>query len=155
MQDYNTDYIDMLPLDPSTQPILEAGGSYEGTNRVSLLRLYYDDDSPIGLNSGVHISCNAPGYCLVSPNIEEGLAERNWLDRTNVLIRLDPGEPRVFYLSNTHNTTGTYWEETHGTMSSDGSSIVWACNWNRDPGSEEVFLLQLDMPPGWEGLTGG
>ena len=103
----------------------------------------------------MHISCNTPGYCLVSTYIEEGLDERNWLDKTNVLIRLDLEEPRAFYLSKTHNTTGTYWEETHGTMSNDGSRIVWACNWNRNPGSEEVFLLQLDMPPGWAGLTGG
>lgn len=153
MQNYYTDHIDMLPLNPSTQPILEAGGSYDGTNRIPLLRLYYAGDSPIGLNSGVHISCNTPGYCLVSTYIDEGLREQNWLDKTNVLIRLDPGEPGVYYLSKTYNTTGTYWEETHGTMSNDGSKIVWACNWNMNPGSEEVFLLQLDMPPGWVDLT--
>lgn len=38
-------------------------------------------------------------------------------------------------------------------MSNDGSRVVWACNWNRNPGSEEVFLLQLDMPEGWRELT--
>jgi len=153
MQNYYTDYVDMLPLDPSTQPILEAGGSYEGTNRIPLLRLYYAGDSPIGLNSGVHVSCNAPGYCLVSTYIEEGVREQNWLDKTNVPVSLDPEEPRAFYLSKTYNTTGTYWEETHGTMSNDGSKVVWSCNWNRNPESEEVFLMQLDMPPGWADQT--
>lgn len=154
MQNSRTDYVDMLPLSTDTRPILEAGGGYEGTNRIPLLRLFYDGGSPLGFSSGVHISCNADGYCLVSTHIEPGLRERNWLDRTNVLVRLDPHEPRAFYLSKTYNTTGAYWEETQGAMSNDGSRIVWACNWNRDPGSEEVFMLRLDMPPGWRALTG-
>jgi len=153
MQNSQTDFVDMLPLSPDTEPILEAGGSYEGTNRIPLLRLFYDSESPMGLSSGVHISCNADGYCLVSTHIEPGVPERNWLDRTNVLVRLDPDEPRAFYLSKTYNTTAAYWEETHGALSNDGSRMVWACNWNRDPGTEEVFLLQLDMPRDWRELT--
>jgi hypothetical protein len=154
MQNSQTDYVDMLPLNADTRPILTPGGSYQGTNRVPLLRLYYASDSSIGLNSGIHISCNTPGYCLVSTHIAPGVAERNWLDRTNVLIRLDSAKPRAFYLSKTYNTTEAYWEETHGTITRDGSRIVWACNWNRDPGSQNVFLLQLDMPPDWRNLTG-
>ena len=153
MQNSRTDYIDMLPLSPDTEPILEAGGSYGGTGRVPLLRLFYDSESPVGFSSGVHISCNADGYCLVSTHIEPGAPERNWLDRSNVLVKLDPEEPQVFHLSKTYNTTEAYWEETHGAMSNDGLRIVWACNWNRDPGSEEVFLLQLDMPRDWRELT--
>jgi len=153
IQNSRTDYIDLLPLSWDTRPILEAGGGYEGTNRVPLLRLFYDSDSPVGFSSGVHISCNADGYCLVSTNIEPGVPERNWLDRTNVLVRLDPQTPRVFYLSKIYNTTEAYWEETHGAMSNDGSRIVWACNWNLDPGSEDVFLLQLDMPANWRELA--
>jgi hypothetical protein len=154
MQNYQTDYVDMLPLNGDTQPILTAGGSYEGTNRVPLLRLYYASDSSIGLDSGIHISCNTPGYCLVSTHTSPGAPERNWLDRTNVLIRLDPENPNAFYLSKIYNTTEAYWEETQGALTEDGSRIVWACNWNRDPGSEEVFLLQLDMPSNWRELTG-
>lgn len=153
MQNSQTDHIDMLPLSPDTMPILEAGGSYEGTNRVPLLRLFYDSESPAGFSSGVHISCNADGYCLVSTHTEPGAPARNWLDRSNVLVRLDPRDPEVFFLSKIYNTTGAYWEETQGAMSNDGSRMVWACNWNRDPGSEEVFLLQLDMPQGWRELT--
>jgi hypothetical protein len=153
MQNSRTDYIDMLPLSPDTRPILEAGGGYEGAGRIPLLRLFYDGDSPLGFSSGVHISCNADGYCLVSTHIEPGMPERNWLDRGNVLVRLDPDEPRAFYLSKIYNTTGEYWEETHGAMSNDGSRIVWASNWNLDPGSEDAFLLQLDMPLNWRELT--
>jgi hypothetical protein len=155
MQNILTDCVDMLPLNGDTRPILAPGGSYDGTNRVPLLRLYYASNSSIGLNSGIHISCNAPGYCVVSTHIDPGAAESNWLDKTNVLIRLEPKRPRAFYLSKTYNTTGTYWEETHGAITEDGSRIVWACNWNRDPGSEKVFLMQLDMPPNWRELTGG
>lgn len=154
MQNNRTDYIDMLPLSPNTKPILEAGGDYEGTGRIPILRLFYDGGSPHDFSSGLHVSCNAEGYCLVSTHIEPGAPERNWLDRCNVLVRLDPREPRVFYLSKTYNTTAEYWEETHGAISNDGSRIVWACNWNRDAGSQEVFLLRLDMPRDWRELTG-
>jgi hypothetical protein len=153
MQNSRTDYVDMLPLGRDTKPILEAGGGYEGTGRLPLLRLFYDDASPTGFSSGVHISCNADGYCLVSTHIEPGVPELNWLDRSNVIVRLDPRNPKVFYLSKIYNTTEAYWEETQGAVSNDGSRIVWACNWNRDPGSEEVFLLRLDMPPQWRELT--
>ncbi len=146
MQNVRTDCVDMISLGRDALPILEAGGEYGGTGRLPLLRLFYDDASPAGFSCGVHISCNADGWCLVSTHIEPGVPERNWLDRCNVLVRLDPDEPRAYYLSKTYNTTGAYWEETQAAMSNDGSRAVWACNWNRDPGSEEVFLLRLDMP---------
>lgn len=153
MQDVRTDNVDMIPLSRETLPVLASGGGYDGTGHVPLLRLFYDEGSPIGFSCGVHISCNADGWCLVSTHIEPGVPERNWLDRCNVLVRLDPDEPRAFYLSKIHNTTGAYWEETQGAMSNDGSRVVWACNWNLDPGSEDVFLLQLDMPAGWRELV--
>ncbi|MCU0275259.1 MAG: hypothetical protein MUF02_00100 [Acidobacteria bacterium] len=155
MQNSRTDYIDLIPLSWDTRPILEAGDGYAGTGHVPLLRLFYDSESPLGLSSGVHISCNTPGYCLVSTNIAKEAAERNWLDRGNVLIRLDATAPRVFMLSKIYNTTREYFEETHGTMSRDGSRIVWAANWNRDVGQERMCLLQLDMPSNWKKLTGG
>lgn len=154
MQNSRTDCIDLIPLSWDTRPILEAGGGYVGTGHLPLLRLYYADDSSIGLNSGVHISCNAAGYCLVSTNIAPGAAEQNWLDRGNALIRLDAAAPRVFMLSKIYNTTREYFEETHGAMSRDGSRIVWAANWNRDVGRERMCLLQLDMPANWRQLTG-
>jgi len=155
MQNSRTDFVDLLPLSWETRPILEAGGSYAGTGHVPLLRLFYDSESPLGLNSGVHISCNAPGYCLVSTNIAKNTAERNWLDRSNVLVRLDAAAPRIFMLAKIYNTTQEYFEETHGTMTRDGSRLVWASNWNRDVGQEKMFLLQLDMPANWKQLTGG
>jgi hypothetical protein len=155
MQNSRTDFIDLIPLSWETRPILEAGGSYTGSGHVPLLRLYYASDSPIGLNSGVHISCNTPGYCLVSTNIAKNAPEQNWLDRSNVLIRLDASGPRVFMLSKIYNTTQEYFEETHGAMSRDGSRLVWAANWNRDVGQERMCLLQLDMPVNWRKLTGG
>jgi len=146
MQNTRTDYIDLLPIDLNTEPILEPGGSYEGTNRTPLIRLFYADWSPIGLNSGVHISCNFPGYCVVSTNIEPSVPEQNWLDRTITLVKLDQTQPRVFYLAKVYNTTGAYWEETHATITNDGSKVVWVSNWGQDVGQEKVFLLQLDMP---------
>jgi hypothetical protein len=155
MQNTRTDYIDMLPLSWNTQPILAPGGSYAGTGRIPLLRLFYDSDSPIGLNSGVHISCNTPGYCLVSTHIGAGVPEKNWLDRSIVLIRLDAKKPKAFMLSKIYNTTETYFEETHGSITADGNRVVWASNWNQNVGQERVFLLQLDMPGNWRKLTGG
>jgi hypothetical protein len=60
MQNVRTDYVDLIPLSADTKPILEAGGSYAGTNRVPLIRLYYVSDSPIACHSGVHISYETP-----------------------------------------------------------------------------------------------
>ncbi len=153
MQNVRTDAIDMIPLDLSTQPILEAGGSYAGTNRVQLVRLFYNSESAVGLNSGVHISCNVPGWCVVSTYIEPGLPEQNWLDRKIVLVRLDRASPRTFYLAQVYGTRGQYWEETQATISNDGARIVWATNWNQNVGQlpERVWLMELNMPAGWMG----
>ncbi len=155
MQNSRTDFIDMIPLSWDTRPILDAGGSYAGSGHVPLLRLFYDGASPIGLNSGVHVSCNTPGYCLVSTNIARNMPEQNWLDRGNVLVRLDAAGPRVFMLSKIYNTTEGYFEEAHGTITRDGARVVWAANWNREIGRERMCLLQLDMPSNWKQLTGG
>jgi len=149
MQNVRTDYIDLIPLDMNTQPILEANGSYANTNRVPLVRLFYDAGSPHGLNSGVHISCNCSGYCVVSTYTEPGLPEQNWLDRTVILVRLDRVAPRSFYLAKVHGTRGAYWEETHATMATNGGRIVWATNWNMNVGQERVWLVEMDMPVDW------
>jgi hypothetical protein len=149
MQNVQTDYIDLIPLDPSTKPILDAGGSYDGTGRVPLIRLLYDSGSPQGLNSGVHISCNFSGHCVISTFTEPNLREQNWLDRTITLVRLDPVRPRVFYLAKVYGTAGAYWEETQASISRDGSRVVWATNWGREIGQEHVWLMQLDMAAGW------
>jgi hypothetical protein len=152
MQNTQTDYIDLIPIDVNTSPILEAGGSYDNTNRIPLLRLFYDSESPYGLNSGVHISCNVPGYCIVSTVTEPTLAEQNWLDRTITLVKLDRNNPRVFYLAKVFGTSGAYWEETQATITNDGMKIIWATNWNKKVGQEQVWSMQLNLPPGWTGL---
>lgn len=149
MQNYQTDYIDLIPLDPKTKPILKSDETYRGTNRTPLVRLFYSSESPHSLNSGIHISANAPGYCVVSTHIEPGVKERNWLDRTIIMIKLDQNHPRVFYLAKVHNTTKAYWEETQATITNDGSKVVWAENWGQDVGKEKIWLMQLDMPDGW------
>ncbi len=149
MQNSQTDYVDMIPLDLGTQPILEAGGSYEGTGRVPLVRLYVDNASPIGLQSGVHISCNHAGFCVVSTFTEPGADEQNWLDRTLTLVRLDPAGPRAFYLAKVYGTAGAYWEETQASISRDGSRIVWASNWNQNVGQERVWVLQMQLSTAW------
>ena len=149
MQNVRTDRIDLIPLDPKTKPILEADGSYEGTNRTPLLRLFSSSESPIGLNSGVHISCNAPGWCVVSTYIEPKLKEQNWLDRSIILVRLDPRRPRAWYLAKVNSTRAEYWEETQATISRDGSKVVWAANFDEQIGKEKPVLMQLDMPQDW------
>jgi hypothetical protein len=150
MQNIRTDYIDLIPLSADTQPILDAGGSDAGTQRVPLVRLYYASDSPVGLQSGVHISCNLPGYCVVSTNIAPGLPEQNWLDRAIVLVRLDRSHPRAYYLAKVYGTTAAYWEETQATITADGARVIWATDWSQDVGQEHVWDVELDMPAGWQ-----
>lgn len=155
MQNSRTDYIDLLPLDVATRPVAEPGGSYENTGRSRLIRLYYDSESPLGLNSGVHISCNAPGFCVVSTVTEPNRPEQNWLDRTIMLVRLDRNHPRVVYLAKVHGTASAYWEETQATISRDARKVVWATNWNRAVGQERVWLMELSIPPAWLEALGG
>lgn len=152
MQNTMTDYIDLIPIDLQTQPILEAGGSYDNTNRSPLVRLFYSNESPFGMQSGIHISCNIPGYCVVSTFTEPNLPEQNWLDRTIVIVRLDEQNPQAHYLAKLYTTAGSYWEETQATITNDGSKIVWASNWGQNVGNEQVFLMQLDMPSNWSEL---
>lgn len=152
MQNALTDYIDLIPLDLKTKPILESGGSYKGTNRTRLLRLNYNSESSIGFNGGVHISCNFPGYSVISTNIEPGVPEQNWLDRTIILLKLDSKNPQAFYLVKLYNTTKEYWEETHATITNDGSKVIWASDWGKNVGKEQVFIMQLDMPDNWTRL---
>ncbi len=147
MQNVQTDHIDMIPLALTTRPILDGGRGYAGTNRIPLIRLFYSSDAPHGFSGGVHISCNAPGLCVVSTHAEPGARERNWLDRTITLVTLEPRRPRVFYLAKVHNTTQAYWEETQASITRDGRKVVWASNWGREVGKEQLFLMQLDLPP--------
>jgi hypothetical protein len=154
MQNVRTDFVDMIPIDLSTQPMLNSDDSYSGTQRVPLIRLYYDSSSAQGLNGGIHISCNTPGYCFVSTHIGRDLPQQNWLDRSQVLVRLDSQRPRVFYLGQTHGSTEAYFEETHGTITNDGSRLVWADNWGLQVGLEQMFLMELILPSNWRQLTG-
>lgn len=139
-QNAGNDYIEMVPLDTSAQVI-------------PVVRLYYDS-GPQGLHSGVHISANADSFALVSTTIGPSDPEQNWLDRSIILVRLDPSHPRAFYLSKLYNTTQEYWEETHGAISNDGSRVVWADNWGQDVGQELMSLTELVMPTDWRQLTG-
>jgi hypothetical protein len=144
MQNTATDYIDLIPIAPETVPVTDAGGY--GTSTISpLIRLYYADDAN-GLQSGVHISCNCKGFCVVSTYTAPDLPEQNWLDRTIVLASLNKIKPALWYLAKVHNTTSAYWEETQAAISNDGKKVVWASNWSANVGMEQVFMMQLDMP---------
>jgi hypothetical protein len=148
MQNVQTDFVDLIPIDLSTQPILEAGGSYAGTGRVPLVRLYYASDVN-AFGGGVHISCNAPGLCVISTTTDQGVPERNWLDRKIVLTTLDRTRPRTYYLARVFGTKGNpdaYWEETHASLTTDGSRVVWATNWSQDLGQERVWMMELTIP---------
>lgn len=145
MQNARTDYIDLIPLDKSVEPIMENGGSYDGTGHIRLVGLFYNNSSPIGFNSGVHISGNCPGYAVISTYIEPGKPEQNWLDRSIILVRLDRKNPQAWYLAKTHNSTADYWQETHAAITNDGSRVVWSSNWDRE-GQNATFLLELATP---------
>lgn len=151
-QNANTDFIDLIPIAWNTRPVNSPSG-YAGSGTTPLIRLFYDNGSSYGLSSGIHVSCNYPGYAVVSTYIAPGLQDRNWLDRTVTLVRLDRASPNVYYLAKLHNTTQeeprAYWEETHASITNDGKRIVWADNWGQNLGQEQMFLMQLDMPPNW------
>jgi hypothetical protein len=148
MQNPSTDYIDIVPLDPGTRPVTSSKEYAVGKARP-LVRLFYSSNDPAGFSGSVHISCNVPGYCVVSTYCSPGKPERNWLDRSMILVKLDPEAPKAWYLAKIHNTTGTYWEETHATITRDGKQIVWASNWGKQVDRKTVFTMQLTMPPGW------
>ena len=152
MQNTRTDFIDLIPIDPTTVSINDIplpGGTdaYANTNRTKLVRLNYDDSSSDGLKaSGVHISGNYDGYALISTTISPNVAEQNWLDRVILLVKLDqfdaenPETPLAGYISKIYNTTGTipnaldgnYWEETQGVITNDGAKVLWSANWDID-----------------------
>ena len=96
---------------------------------------------------------------MISTHIALGIAEQNWLDRSVVLVRLERSQPSVYYLSKVYTTTQeeprAYWEETHASITRDGSRVVWAENWGQNVGQEALFLTQLTMPTNWRVLTGG
>ncbi len=149
MQNSRTDHIDLIPIDWRTRPVGEGDDAYAGTNRTPLVRLFYSSESPVGFHGGVHISCNVPGYCVVSTHVEAGVEEQNWLDRCIIFVRLDAARPAAWYLAKLHNTQKAYWEEPHAAITNDGARVVWATNWNRNVGAERVFLMELRMPPRW------
>jgi hypothetical protein len=152
MQNSRTDYVDLIPLDLQAKPV-NSNADYANNIIKPLVILYYSSQSPLGLNSGVHISCNYPGYSLISTNIQPKVAEKNWLDRGLILVRLDQNRPQAVYLAKIYNTTQQYWEETHGTISNDGSRIIWVDNWGQsvpEPQMPQLTLTQLDMPPNWQ-----
>lgn len=145
MQNAQTDYVDLIRLDTNTHAVVSEE-DYPGSGHIRLIRLFYASNSPVGLNSGVHVSCNCPGWCVVSTTTDEGAPEQNWLDRTITLVRLDPDHPRVFYLAKVYGTRGSYWEETHATISRDGTRVVWATNWNTNVGQDKVWMMELRIP---------
>jgi hypothetical protein len=151
MQNNRTDYIDLIPIDFGTRMVTDES-NYRKSSIIPLVQLFYNSESPVGLKSGVHISCNFPGYCVVSTNIEPKAKEQNWLDRTISLVRLDRNKPEVYYLAKVTNTSKAYWEETQATITSNGDKVVWASNWNQNLGQERVFLMQLDLPRNWQQL---
>jgi PKD repeat protein len=153
-QNSRTDYIDIIPLDPSTKPV-DNLDDYVTSGAIRLARLFYASESPVGFRSGVHISGNYPGYAVISTYTASDVQEQNWLDRTVTLARLDRANPQLFYLAKVYNTTGqhgdsrTYWEETHATITRDGSRVVWSENWGQygpDVEHPRAYLMQLDMP---------
>jgi hypothetical protein len=145
MQNAQTDYVDLITLDNNVRPAL-SDADYPASGHVPIMRLFYASDSPVGLNSGVHVSCNCAGWCVISTTTDEGAPEQNWLDRTITLVRLDQEHPQVFYLAKVYGTRGSYWEETHATFSRDGSRVVWATNWNANVGQDKVWMMELQVP---------
>ncbi len=144
MYNTNTANIDMLPLRLSTLPVTEyADTAYAGTGRIPLVRLDYSGGHPFG--SEIQISCGAPGWALISTYCAPDAPEQNWLDKSIVLVGLDPSAPKSYLIAKTHNLSGDYWEQTNGTITRDGKTVLWAANFGAEPGKLKIFLMRLDM----------
>jgi hypothetical protein len=148
MQNALTDFVDLIPIDPATRPVPPDTLSYSNTNRRALMRLFYASQATNGFYGGVHVSCNAPGWCVVSTTHVPGTPDVNWLERTLTLVRLDRAAPRVFCLAKIHGENGTYWDETHGTITRDGRKVVWTTNWGQNVGQDpaRVWDMVLGVP---------
>jgi hypothetical protein len=145
--------IDMVKLGFDTKGITDPEQSFKGSGCTPLITI--SPDAPkFTMTSTYHISANAPGYCVISASHEPDAEEGYWFDSSIVLVKLDPNNPRVFYLSKIYNVTVPsprwYWDEVHATISSDGLKLVWACNWNLAIGQEKIFLMQVDLPENWQ-----
>lgn len=154
MQNAHTDYVDLIPLEASVHRV-DPNAGYGDTGHVPLVKLFYASDSPVGLNSGVHVSCNFPGWAVVSTTTDAGAPEQNWLDRTVLLVRLDRQRPRAFYVAKVYGTRGDYWEETQATISHDGRRILWTTNWNENVGESKVWDVETRLAEGWEAAVLG
>jgi hypothetical protein len=150
------DYIDLLRL-PAEHEV-------EIPKPIHLVRLFYKwdehlvlDPNSLNIFTGVHISCNANGYAVVSTYNDPGIKEKNWLERSIILVKLDLQALEAFYLAKTHNTTAVwadehgnrqsaYWDETHAAITNDGTSVVWAANFDpAPPVSAKEYVMQLDL----------
>ena len=157
MQNSRTDTIDLIPLATTVRPVPEdfEDHPHRGTGYVPLIMLTYSSDSPAPFEGGVHISCNHPGYAVVSTYNEPGEQARNWLSRTISLVQLDRDHPRVFTLARVRGVRGAYWEETQATITADGDRILWSTNWSQQVGGEQVFLMEMEMPDRWQERLAG
>ena len=107
MQNSRTDFVDLLPLDEKTLP-------YTGSWRQLCRNKSRAADSPAlrfggrlsGFRSGVHISCNASGWAVISTYTEpDARCETGWIARSSLYVSTRIG-PEAYYLAHVHNTTG-------------------------------------------------
>jgi len=143
----SSDYVEAFPL---------SKGDGDAPLSTPVARLYYnwnDRENSLHESTGVHLSCNVPGYCVLSSESGPNAEDRNWLEQSNILIKLDLSKPRAFYLSKSYTVRKSYWESTLSAISNDGSKIVWGSNWYDTVGDEKFFMMQLDMPKNWRELT--
>ena len=138
-----TGYVDLIPLDFTSKPV-KTLGDYEGNGIRPLIQLTSSTRS-------IHISCNYPGYCVVSTFCPPDVQEDNWLDRMIAMVKLDREKPSAYYLAKLYNSRGPgeYVAETKASISNDGTRIVWTDNWSLNVGEEQTFIMQLTMPSAW------
>ncbi|NSW85323.1 MAG: hypothetical protein HPY84_03280 [Syntrophobacteraceae bacterium] len=143
MNNTHTNFVDMIPLSKESRPVTKMD-DYENNAVRPLVKL-------VGSTRFIHVSCNYPGYCVLSSyGMKDQPKEKNWLDRSIVLVKLDPSRPVARYLAKVYNLRGASREETRAAMSGDGRKVIWAENWGRNVGEEKTFVMQLDMPANWE-----
>jgi hypothetical protein len=102
--------------------------------------------SPI---KGIHISGNSfkkPGWVLVT-TYGSGWGTA-WME--DQIFMLETKEnPQIWRVSDSFNSyTGNYNSEAFGTISDDGTKVVWAGNWDDSEGKIDTYII--DLPDNWD-----
>lgn len=83
-----------------------------------------------------------------------------WSNNQLMMIEVLPAarKPRIWRIAPNYTLWGlgtkdaTYFQEAFASLSPDGNSILWGCNWR---GQDNLELYRVELPPNWEQVLAG